>query len=169
MRKGGEHYNYIAKDEKRFPLIEYRVDNNEIEEAYKVANERGNQMARELTLYLLNEHLGVFREDPLEYLEYVPENYLYEAVDEDLCVYVHDGIKKIKDCAFAFCEIKKLIISNKVEYIGDGALSLNSGEIEYQGAKEEFIAKFMGKTKCFERTHRQQTIKCIDGDLVINK
>ena len=168
MRKGGEHYNYIAKDEK-FPLIKDYVDKNEIEEAYKVANERGNQMARELTLYLLNEHLGVFREDPLEYLEYVPENYLYEAVDEDLCVYVHDGIKKIKDWAFAFCKIKKLIISNKVEYIGDGALSLNSGEIEYQGKKGDFIAKFMGKTKCFERTNRPQTISCTDGDLVINK
>ncbi len=169
MRKGGKHYNYIANDEKRFSLIEYYVDNNKIEEAYQVANEYDNQMAREVTLYLLKEHLEVFHVEPLSYLDYVPENYLYEAVDESLCVYVHSEIEEIKDWAFAFCRIKKLIISNKVKHIGDGALSLNAGEIEYEGTKEEFIAKFMGKTKCFERSNRQQIIICSDGELVIDK
>lgn len=168
MRKGGEHYEYISRD-KRFSLIEYYVDSNQIEKAYEVANEYGNQMARELTLYLLKEHLEVFHVEPLTFLDYVPQNYLYEAVAEDLCVYVHDGIKEIKDRAFAFCKINKLIISNKVEYIGDGALSLNAGEIEYEGTKEEFVAKFMGKTKCFERSNRKQTIICSNGELVIDK
>ena len=168
MRKGGEHYEYISRD-KRFSLIEDYVDSNQIEKAYEVANEYGNQMARELTLYLLKEHLEVFHVEPLSHLSYVPENYLYEAVDEDLCVYIHDGIKEIRDWAFAFCKIKKLIISNKVERIGDGALSLNAGEIEYEGTKEEFIAKFLGKTKCFERSNRKQTIICSNGELVIDK
>ncbi len=168
MRKGGEHYEYISRD-KRFSLIEYYVDKNEIEKAYEIANEYGNQMAREITLYLLKEHLEVFHVEPLSSLDYVPENYLYGGVADDLCVSVDEGINEIKDWAFAFCKIKKLIISNKVEYIGDGALSLNSGEIEYQGTKEEFIAKFMGKTKCFERTNRQQTIICSNGELVIDK
>lgn len=168
MRKGGKHYEYISWD-KRFSLIEYYVDSNQIEKAYEVANECGNQMARELTLYLLKEHLEVFHVEPLRHLSYVPENYLYEAVDESLCVYVHSGIEEIKDGAFAFCKIKKLIISNKVEYIGDGALLLNAGEIEYEGTKEEFIAKFMGKTKCFERSNRKQTIICSNGELVIDK
>lgn len=168
MRKGGEHYEYISRD-KRFSLIEYYVDSNQIEKAYEVANEYGNQMARELTLYLLKENGEVFHTNPLSHLENVPENFLYECVDEDLCVYVHDEIKEIKDGAFAFCKIKKLIISNKVERVGDGALSLNAGEIEYQGTKEEFIAKFLGKTKCFQGTHRQQKIICTNGELVINK
>ena len=168
MRKGGEHYEYISRD-KRFSLIEYYVDKGEIEEAYKVANEYDNQMAREITLYLLKEHLEVFHVEPLNHLKYVPENYLYEAFDETLCVYVDDEINEIKDGAFAFCKIKKLIISNKVERIGDGALSLNAGEIEYQGTKEEFIAKFLGKTKCFQGTHRQQKIICTNGELEINK
>lgn len=168
MRKGGEHYEYISRD-KRFSLIEYYVDNNQIEEAYKVANEYGNQMARELTLYLLKEHGEVFHTNPLSHLEYVPESFLYECVDEDLCIYVHDGIKEIRDGAFAFCKINKLIISNKVEYIGDGALSLNAGEIVYEGTTDEFIAKFMGKTKCFKRSNRQQIITCSDGELIIDK
>lgn len=169
MREGGKHYEWIKNDQKRGSLIEYYVDNNQIEEAYKVANEYGNQMARELTLYLLKEHGEVFHTNPLSHLEYVPENYLYEAVDESLCVYIHNGIEEIKDWAFAFCEIKKLLISNKVKRIGDGALSLNAGEIIYEGTKEEFIANFLGKTKCFERTNRQQKIICSNGELVINK
>ena len=57
----------------------------------------------------------------------------------------------------------------KVKYIGDGALSLNAGEIVYEGTKEEFIAKFLGKTKCFERSNRQQIISCTNGELVIDK
>ena len=167
MNIGGKHYNNIEKH-KKFALLAYFIDNNKVEEAYELVNEKGNQMARELTMYFLKEY-GVFHLNPLEYLNYVPENYLYEAVDENLCIYVNDAIEEIKDWAFAFCKIKKLIISNKVSYIGDGALSLNAGEIEYQGTKEEFIARFIGKTKCFERTNRQQKIICSNGELVINK
>lgn len=169
MREGDKHYEWIKNDKDRGSLIEYYVDNNQIEEAYKVANEYGNQMARELTLYLLKEHGEVFYTNPLSHLEYVPENYLYEGVATDLCVYVHSGIEEIKDWAFAFCEIKKLLISNKVKRIGDGALSLNAGEIVYEGTTDEFIAKFMGKTKCFERSNRQQIITCSDGELIIDK
>ena len=168
MRKGGEHYEHISRD-KRFSLIEYYVDNNKIEEAYQVANEYGNQMAREVTLYLLKEHLEAFHVEPLSSLNYVPENYLYKAVDESLSVYVHDGIEEIKDWAFAFCGIKKLIISNKVKYFGDGALSLNAGEIIYQGTKDEFIRKFLGKSKCFMRSNYSHVIICADGELRIEK
>ena len=167
MRKGGEHYEYISRD-KRFSLIEYYVDSNHIEEAYKVANENGNQMARELTLYLLKEHSEVFAFDPLKYLTYVPENFLYECVDEDLCVYVHDGIKEIRDGAFAFCKIKKIIISNKVKRIGDGALSLNAGEIEYQGSAQEFVNTCLGRSKCFEGSHNHSIeICCNNGPIVV--
>ena len=109
MKEGGKHYEWIKNDKERGSLIEYYVDNNQIEEAYKVANEYGNQMARELTLYLLKEHRSVFHVEPLNHLEYVPENYLYEAEEEDLCVDVHRGIKEIRDWAFAFCKIKKLV------------------------------------------------------------
>lgn len=169
MREGGKHYEWIKNDKERGSLIEYYVDNNQIEEAYKVANKYGNQMARELTLYLLKEHSSVFQVKPLNDLDYVPENYLYEAVAEDLFVYIPETTKEIRDWAFAFCKIKKLLISNKVKRIGDGALSLNAGEIVYEGTKEEFIANFLGKTKCFERTNRQQKIICSNGELVINK
>lgn len=168
MKIGGEHYNYIANDKKRFSLIEYYVDKNEIGKAYEVANEYGNQMARELTLYCFKEY-GVFHLNPLNHLSYVPENYLYEGLAEDLCIYVHDGIEEIRDWAFASCRMRKLIISKNVKVIGDGALSLNSGEIEYEGTKDEFIGKFLGKSKCFLRSHREQVIHCKDGELVIEK
>ena len=167
MRKGGTHYEKLSKHEK-FSLIEYYVDNNQIEEAYKVLNERGGQLVGELTLYLRKEHLEVFHVDPLSHLDYVPENYLYEAVDENLCVHVNDGITKIKDNAFAFCNIKKLIISNKVKYIGDNALALNSGEIIYQGTVQEFINTCLGKSKCFARAHHDEmVIECSNGPIVI--
>ena len=68
-----------------------------------------------------------------------------------------------------FCKIKKLIISNKVSYIGDGALSLNAGEIIYQGTKDEFIRKFLGKSKCFMRSNYSHVIICADGELRIEK
>jgi hypothetical protein len=167
MNIAGEHYNYLEQHEK-FALLAYFIDNNKIEEAYEVVNEKGNQMARELTMYFLKEY-GVFHLNPLEYLNYVPENYLYEAVDENLCIYVNDTIEEIKDWAFAFCKIKKLIISNKVSYIGDGALSLNAGEIIYQGTKDEFIRKFLGKSKCFMGSNYSHVIICADGELRIEK
>ena len=180
MKKGGEHYqrmqehyNFIREDEE-FSLIESCVDNGAIEKAYEIAGKKSDQMPRELTLYYLKEHEEGFHFNPLNHLNYVPESYLFEAVDEDLCVYVHDGIEEIKDWAFAFCRIKKLIISNKVKYIGDGALLLNGGEIEYEGTKQEFISNFMGATKCFMRTFSgktkgrfyPRTINCKDGALI---
>ena len=167
MNSGGEHYKKLSMIA-NFSRLSYYVDNDKIQEAYELVNERGNQMARELTLYFLKEY-GVFHLNPLIHLNYVPENYLYEGLAEDLCIYVHDGIEEIRDWAFAFCKIKKLIISNKVEYIGDGALSLNAGEIVYEGTKQEFISKFLGKSRCFIRSNRQQVITCDDGEIVIDK
>lgn len=165
MEPGGNHYNELLKH-KDFKLIEYYADKNDFESAYKVANSSGNQTARELTLYCLYEY-GVFHMEPLSDMNYVPENYLYEAVEENLTIHLLDNIEEIKDWAFAFCKIKKLVISNKVKKIGDGALSLNAGEIRYQGTKQEFIGKFLGKSKCFLRSNRAQTVICLDGDLAI--
>ena len=167
MNNGGVHYKNLSMMED-FSLLSYYVDSGKVEEAYELVNEKGKQMARELTLYFLKEY-GVFHPNPLIHLNYVPENYLYEVVAEDLCIYVHDGIEEIRDWAFAFCKIKKLIISNKVKYIGDGALSLNAGEIVYEGTKQEFISNFLGKSRCFMRSNRQQVITCDDGEMVIDK
>lgn len=69
MEPGGKHYNKLL-EHKDFKLIEYYVDKNEFESAYKVANERGNQTARELTLYCLYEY-GVFRLEPLNHILYL--------------------------------------------------------------------------------------------------
>ena len=167
MRKGGKHYEYISRDE-RFSLIEHYVDSNQIEEAYKVANEYGNQLARELTLYLIKEHSEVFAYDPLEHLTYVPENFLFECDDEDLCIYVHDGIKEIRDYAFAYCNVKKVVISNKVKRIGDGALAIDKGEIVYQDKAQEFVNICLGRSKCFEGSRNDcAVVECTNGPIVV--
>lgn len=152
-----------------FELILYYVNNNMLKEAYNLINEQESQTASKLTSYLIHEYHAPFKSDPLSYLEYVPKYYLYETVDESLSVRVHEGIEEIRDWAFAFCRIKKLFISNKVKHIGDGALSLNEGEIVYEGTKHEFIGKFLGKSKCFLRSHKSQIIICTDGEIVIEK
>ena len=120
-----------------------------------------------MTWYLIHNYSYPFRFDPLKCMKHVPKYYLYEAVDTDLCVYVNPSIERIEDWAFAFCRINKLIISNKVTYIGDGALSLNEGEIVYEGTRQEFVSKFFGKSKCFLRSHNSHTIICTDGEIVV--
>ena len=93
MNSGGMHYKYLSMMED-FSLLSYYVDSGKVKEAYELVNEKGNQKARELTLYFLKEY-GVFHSNPLSHLNYVPENYLYEAVADDLCIYVDDRIEEI--------------------------------------------------------------------------
>ena len=119
-------------------------------------------MPRDLKLYIINE----LQDDPLYYMSYVPENYLYECDDTHLAVSVYK--KEIKDYAFCYCSIDALYISKDVEKIGDRALCLNKGQIVYQGTKQEFIDKFLGKSSCFSGTNGQ-AIQCADGGIVIPK
>ena len=77
-------------------------------------------------------------------------------------------IKEIKKGAFSYCRIKALIISKNIEVIGESALCLGSGEIRYEGTKQEFIDKFLGKSNCFLRTRGQRLI-CADGEIEIKK
>ena len=170
MKSVGKHYERLSVlcD---FNLISYYLKKSDFEHAYEIANKTGgNQAPRELTLYLLKEY-DVFKVDPLSPgagLNYVPRNFLYEAVDKDLCIFIPETIKEIQDFAFRYASIQKLIISTSVERIGESALCLNDGEIEYMGTKETFISKFLGKSNCFLKT-KGQHIRCADGDLVIKK
>ena len=151
-----------------YNLISYYVDKNDFSEAYRVANEKGgNQLPRELTLYLYKES-GVFYTDPLYYMDYVPSNYLYEALDGELVVNIPSSVEEIQDFAFMYASIKQLIIPKGVKRIGESALRLNSGEIVYEGTKQDFIERFLGKSLCFKGTAGQIVI-CLDGDIVIKK
>ena len=93
-------------------------------------------------------------------LRYIGENRVQEFMDK---------YEKIQWSAGVTGHIIGRLQTNKVKYIGDGALSLNEGEIVYEGTKQEFISKFLGKSKCFLRSHNQQTITCFDGEIVIEK
>lgn len=152
----------------RFDEVLSFVEKDDLSQAYELAYTIGQtQMPSELTMYLIKEHGNQFKYDPFIRLEYVPSCCLFEAVDKELEVYINDGIKAIKDNAFAYCSIKKLVISKSVESLGDNSLCLNDGEICYEGTKQEFIAKFLGKTKCFYRSHREKIVNCSDGALIV--
>ena len=151
-----------------YNLISYYVDKNDFSEAYRVANEKGgNQLPRELTLYLYKES-GVFYTDPLYYMDYIPSNYLYEAFDGELVVNIPSSVEEIQDFAFMYASIKRIIIPKSVKRIGTSALRLNSGEIVYEGTKQEFINQFLGKSLCFKGTNGQ-IITCLDGIIEIKK
>ena len=164
MKIGGKHYQTLSTMEK-FSLLTYYVEQEDFEKAYEVANSQGNQMPRELTLYLLREH-GVFDTDPLHHLDFVPNNYLYEAREENEFVYIPENIESIGDNAFRYCKLKKLLIHKNIRKIGENALCLISGELEYGGTRDEFISKFLGKSKCFADSNGI-CLKCSDGDIVI--
>lgn len=167
MQKNKQYYDELSRWDSCNEIMDY-VNNNAFDKAYDAANRNGNnQTVRALTLYLMHEH-SCFSCNPLDFINYVPENYLYEGVDKNLSIYVRDGIEEIRDNAFAYCSIKTLIISKSVKFIGKNALCLNDGEIHYEGTKQEFISKFLGKSMCFLRSKAQRVI-CSDGDILIGE
>ena len=166
MKSGGTYYKELSKWP-NFEKLSYYIEKDDLMEAYKIASEiGGNQMPRDLTLYLIHEHDAIFRYEPLAYMDYVPENYLYEAGEDNLVVYVDPHIEEIKDNAFRYCSIKKLIISKNIKKIGKSALCIYSGQIYYEGTKQEFFDLIFGKSLCFNNT-RSQTIICSDGEINI--
>ena len=171
IQKNGLQYNRLFDRFGKcdgFVEVLSNVERDDLSQAYEIAHSiNQTQMSRELTMYLIKEHGNPFKYNPLTRLEYVPSYYLYEADDKELEVYVNDGIKEIKEYAFAYCSIKKVVIPKSVELLGDNSLCLNDGEIFYEGTKEEFIAKFLGKTKCFYRSHREEIVNCVDGALIV--
>lgn len=167
MQTGGPFFERLSSYA-LFTKCKVYIEEGDFETAYEIANESGTQMPRDLTLYLLKEYGEVFHCDPLHHLDFVPKNYLYEAVDKDLTICLYPRIKEIKENAFRYCSIKKLIIPSSIEKIGDSALCLRDGEIVYEGTKEEFISKFLGKSKCFYKTVGQR-LTCNDGVIEIKK
>ena len=159
------HLDYI-KQSGHYDLISYYIDKSDFSEAYRVANEKGgNQLPRELTLYLYKES-GVFYTEPLYYMDYVPANYLYEALDGELVVNIPLSVEEIQDFAFMYASIKRIIVPKSVKRIGTSALRLNSGEIVYEGTKQDFIERFLGKSLCFKGTNGQ-FVTCSDGIIEI--
>ena len=165
MNKSENHYKKLSVC-KDLAGISFYLEQGKFENAYALANKSGIWCPCELTLYLIKEHGEVFHYDPLYYLARVPQNYLYEAYEPDLVVLIPDTCTEIADNAFRYASIKKLIIPKSIEKIGESALCLNKGTIEYEGTKEEFVSKFLGKSNCFLKTIGQ-TLICSNGEIVI--
>ena len=167
IKEGGYHFEKLSLYD-NFGLCKHYITKDDLVEAYNLANEKGNQMPRELTMYLIKEHGYPFGYQIFSHIDFVPKNFLYEAQDEQLVINIPENVKEIQDFAFSYCSIKKVVIPNTVEKIGDNALCLNSGEICYLGTKQEFIDKFLGKSKCFAKTKGQQVV-CNNGIIEIKK
>ena len=76
MNNSTKHLDNIKRFD-CYKTIFYYIDKNDFSNAYRVANEQGgNQLPRELTMYLYRER-GVFHTDPLPYLDYVPKYFLF--------------------------------------------------------------------------------------------
>ena len=59
--------------------------------------------------------------NPLEYMSYVPSDFMLEINVEDFVI--PNGIKKIKWYAFSWCDFKSITIPKSVEIIEDSAFS----------------------------------------------
>ena len=59
--------------------------------------------------------------NPLEYMSYVPSNFMLEINVEDFVI--PNSIKKIKWYAFSWCDFKSITIPKSVEIIEDSAFS----------------------------------------------
>ena len=166
MQTGGYYYNLLSSKCDNFEDLKSNIENDNFEEAYNLVKSSYTMV---LTMYLIKEHKIVFRFEPLHHLDYVPKRYLYEADASDVIVYVHDGIEEIKDKAFGHCKINKIIISENVKRIGECALCINEGEIEYKGTRQDFINKFLGQSMCFKGLYHNLQIKCTDGMINVEK
>ena len=169
IRKDGKFFQILSNKCKNFDLCQSYIEKDDFESAYDVIARDIESYVSTLTMCLLNEYDGVFRVDILNHLDSVPYKFLYEAHDKELVVCLGENITEIKEKAFAYCEIKKLIIPNTIKKIGDMALSVNDCEIEYKGTKQDFINKFLGKNKCFSGIHHNQQIICTDDIITILK
>ena len=99
--------NFISNYEKE-------LNNNDFEAIYWMNNTVVN---RAVTALLLKNNIN-----PLEYMSYVPSDFMLEIDDiEDFVI--PNGIKKIKWFAFSWCDFKSITIPKSVEIIEDSAFS----------------------------------------------
>lgn len=95
--------------------IQQAINNNDWEEVYENANNYSNLVTSELTQLLISTGI-----DPLAYMGYVPEYYLYGSKITNFKI--SDNIKTIKFNAFAYCNnLKSMVFPTNLEVIDNGA------------------------------------------------
>lgn len=159
------------------------IDNDEWEKIYKDANDYEFYMyVGELTQILLESSV-----DPLDYLDYIPEHYLWRTDIEEF--QIPNNIIRIDKSAFFNClKLASIIIPNSVMIIGYGAFHactslenvvIGSGvktiedfafgncyklsKITYNGTKSQW--NHIKKGKDWDSNVGDYTIHCTDGDI----
>ena len=96
---------------------EEELNNNDFDTIYhNIEREYRHYHISPFTALLLKNNIN-----PLEYMSYVPSNFMLEINVEDFVI--PNGIKKIKWYAFSWCDFKSITIPKSVEIIEDSAFS----------------------------------------------
>ena len=126
IKKCKKELNELIKDS------EEELNNNDFEAIYSKIDDA--YVSTAFTALLLKNNIN-----PLEYMSYVPSDFMLEIDDiEDFVI--PNGIKKIEWYAFSWCDFKSITIPKSVEIIEDSAFS-NCNELTdvyYEGTWDDW-------------------------------
>ena len=109
--------------------------------------------------------------DPLDYLNYIPFNYLYGQVTDET-YHIPNYIKNIGMGAFEGCmDLVIIYIPKSVTTIGDYAFynCTNLTDIYYNGSIKDWLKVALNGSNIFPTNIREVTIHCSDQDLILPK
>lgn len=131
--------------------------------------------------------------DPLDQLDYVPENYLCKnwnimsitlpntisGIDDSAfegCEYLEsvilpNGLKNIGPWVFHSCpSLKSITLPKTLEYIGDGNFDYcdELDTVNFEGTCEQFLSLIEDNTEMFKYSDKLEEISCNDGFISID-
>lgn len=131
--------------------------------------------------------------DPLDSLNYVPENYLcrnwniisinlpntiigidssaFEGCDNLESITLPNGLKNIGSQVFHSCSsLKSITLPKTLDYIGDGNFDYcdDLETVNFEGSCEDFIALIEDNTEMFKYSDKLEEISCNDGFISID-
>lgn len=132
--------------------------------------------------------------DPLETLNYVPENYLcknwniisinlpntiigidssaFEGCENLESITLPNGLKNIGPWVFHSCHsLKSITLPKTLDYIGDGNFDYcdDLETVNFEGSCEDFIALIEDNTEMFKYSDKLEEISCNDGFISIDQ
>lgn len=135
------------------------IDNNEFEKLYDaVTNSSYTYDMKDLSLVFLQAEIN-----PLDYMTYVPENFLAGSDIESF--EIPEGVKIIRDFAFADCTLQNITIPSSVTNIGSEVLgnSLELTDINYNGTEAQWNS--IKKDPYWSDGTSSFIVHCSDGDI----
>ena len=144
------------------PIVQEFINNNNWEEVYySVLHNLTTKRISDFTLLLLEAGIN-----PLKYLNFVPEYYLYDANIVDFNI--PENIEGIESWAFACCsKLKSINLPNNIKEISFGVFfdCPLLKDIYYNGTKEEWKRIEINNSSGLQKLEESLTIHCNDGDI----